>query len=163
MPGKWSKYKATLPKAPVDSSFLEKVNASKAEFRQQIGDNINLLGEEYDSIRAKKETLEEEIKELNVKIEALVQMVVERCESEGLTMVRLNSGTSLSLKDDPYSQVVDKDAFLDWIKKTNREALLSVHYQTMNSLVKEFLEEGQDPPPGIKVYIKTGLTRRSVR
>jgi hypothetical protein len=78
-------------------------------------------------------------------------------------MFRLQDGTSLSLKDDPYPQVIDRDAFHKWVHEQSKEDLFSVHYQTMASLVKEYLEDGQPTPPGIKVFIKTGITRRSAR
>ena len=73
---------------------------------------------------------------------------------------KLESGDGLYIQDKPYSQVVDKTEWLKWIRETGQEDLLSVHYQTMNSLVANRLQQGQDVPPGVKAFIKTSIMRR---
>lgn len=89
--------------------------------------------------------------------------MIKAMEADGTNMFRLDSGESLSIKDEPYTSVEDKPAFMKWLHETEQDDLLSVHYQTMNSMVKERLESGRNVPPGLKVFIKQSITRRKAR
>lgn len=190
MPGKWSGLKGTVPSAPVDQDFQQKVNLAVIKVR--IDDDIrasDVTGpvdtyEDYPEqftpfklntltktakarlfckIRDHKDQLETQVKELNVDLEALSQLLVHEMEGEGLDLFRLDSGDSLSIKDEPYCSVADKNIFINWIKDSRMEDLLTVHYQTLSAMTKQRLESGKPAPPGIKVFMKSSITRRRAR
>lgn len=160
MPGKWSGLKDTVEKMPVESEFQNKVNAEKTAYLQ------NSTAEKarvFCFLRDQKDKLESEIRELNVKLEALSQLMIEELEANGTDLFRLDSGDTLSIKDEPYVSVQDRSMFLSWIKATDQEDLLTVNYMTLSSMTKKRLVEGLSEPPGLKVFIKQSITRRKGR
>src|SRR5262245_23258895 len=164
--GKWSWLRGKFPKFNAeDADHGVRIQLAKDAIRAELSEkklafDLGNLGDYYAKERRNKDNKEDELSDINLKIEALTQMIVEGLENQSLVQYRLESGASISMKDDAYSKVEDNDKWFKWIRETNREHLLSVHYQTMNSLVKEMLEDGKTPPPGIKVFLKTGLTLR---
>lgn len=149
-----------MPPAPTEPDFQGKVDVWKQEYQDF---STSEKAREYCKIRAEKDKLEDDIKKLNSKLEALSQQMIDAMEREGTNMFRLDTGESLSIKDEPYTSVQDKVAWLQWIKDEGLEDLLSVHYQTMNSMVKNRLETGMNLPPGLKLFIKSSITRRNAR
>ena len=162
MPGKWSGLKTALPKAPIEEGFQSSVNLQKQEYIDK-GLTRADQGREFCLLREKKDTHEEEIRKINVKLEALSQLLIPALESDGMDMFRLETGESLSIKDEPYASVENKPMFLNWIKSSGLEDLLTVHYQTMSAMVKERLQKGMQVPPGLKVFIKQSIVRRKGR
>jgi predicted acyl esterase len=165
MPGKWSAYKDTLPRLDGnDPSYQERVNERKQAFsvdpRTQGKPSLGLLGDWYNQKRLEKDALNEQLSDVNLELEALTQILVDKLEETGLTQVRLTDGSTLSLKDEPYTKVTDRETFVAWIKSQGLDALLSVNYMSANSLVKERLMAGEPAPDGVDVFLKTSLTRR---
>ncbi len=160
MPGKWSSLKGSYPSAPVDMDFQARVNTVKQGLQAT---SKTERARKFCELRDAKDELEAQIKEINTNLEALSQLMILEMETAGETLFRLDSGDSLSIKDEPYSSVVDKDAFINYIEKSGQKDLLTVHYMTMNSMVKERLQNGQEPPPGIKVYVRQSIMRRRGR
>lgn len=167
MPGKWSGLRGAVEKAPVDLDFQGKVNVSKTALawdeKESRARKTAELARLFCERRDKKDQLEASIKELNVELEALSQMMIAAMEKEGTDMFRLDSGDSLSIKDEPYCSVAEKQTFIAWVKETNQEDLLTVHYQTLSGITKTMLKEGRSAPPGIKVFLKQSITRRRSR
>jgi hypothetical protein len=123
------------------------------------------LGEAYDEVRQEKEALEHAVGELNVQLEALTQLLVERLEDAGLTSIKLETGGSFLLMDTPYASVKDKQKCREWFEQHDQRELLNVHTSTLNAFIKSRLETGEDPDAieqelGVKIFMKTGLTRR---
>jgi hypothetical protein len=156
--GKYSHLRGELEPVPQDPSYQSQVDKAKHQYN---GLSVGKLGEAYGKHYLANKQLEAEIHQENLELEALRQMLVDAMTADGLDMVRLGDGSSLSMKDEPYSSVENRAAFHQWIKESGREHLLTVNYQSMNSLVKDLLLDGQPPPPGLKAFIKTSLTRRS--
>lgn len=191
MAGKWSGLRGAVPTAPIDADFQGRINAAKSEPRyilpngefrlsEIIALNPNFdpngehefsfdrlqkveKGRRYCAVRDEKDELEERIKKLNVELEALSQLLITDMEREGTDLFRLQTGESLSIKDEPYVSIANKDVFLGWIKQNNMEDLLTVHYMTMSSMTKDRLVQGLEPPPGLKVFLKQSITRRRAR
>jgi hypothetical protein len=190
--GKWSSLKGAVPSAPVDSDFQGRVNAAKSETRFRTTDgheytvaemmeqNIVLQAEDvvefslerltpqelavrFCKLRDEKDALEAQEKKLNLQLEAIQQLMIPKMEQSGMDLFRLTSGDSLSIKDEPYVSIADKGTFLNWIKSSGQEDLLTVHYMTMSAMTKERLQNGQEAPPGLKVFLKQSLTRRRAR
>ena len=91
------------------------------------------------------------------------QTLVDGFEAEDYTNLKLGNGVSLSIKDDVYSYLKDKPAFHAWIRENGLEDLFSVNYQTMSSMVKTKLIDGEPIPPGIEPYFKQSITVRGVK
>lgn len=177
MPGKWSRLKGQVPLAPVEQGWQDKVNAAKSQPKvvETNDGDLQILSppliqlskvekaRRYCELRDQKDRLEDQISDINVSLEALSQLMIAEMENEGTDLFRLDSGDSLSIKDEPYSSVNERPKFIEWINSTNQQDLLSVNYQTMNSMVKNRLEQGLSAPPGIKVFLKQSITRRRAR
>jgi hypothetical protein len=155
--GKYTHLRGELDPAPQDQTWQQRINVKKSKFN---GVGLGALGEAYNKKREQKERLEEDLGDVNTELEALSQLMLSKMEDDGLQNVRLADGSTIYINDRPYCQVQSQEDFLRWIRETQREELLSVHYQKMNSLVSELLIEGQPPPPGIKAFLKTSLGRR---
>ncbi len=155
--GKYASLRDTLDPMPQDQTWQTRINVRKSHYN---GLNVAKLGEEYNKVRAQKEKLKAELEQVNTEEEALQQLIISGLEESGFDKVVLTDGTSLSLQDTPFSQIQNRESFLNWIRQSGKEHLLTVNYQTMNSMVKELLLAGQPTPPGVKAFIKTSLYRR---
>jgi hypothetical protein len=156
--GKYTKLRGKLPAFPVDKTWQEKINAFKQKFlgtRSAENANARMLSLQFATREKKKDDLEAAIKKLNVEIEALSQMIVESLEGEQFQQIDLSSGESISIKDTPYSSVIDRKKLFAWIKETHSADLLSVNTQTLNGLNNDRLLAGQPAVPGTKVFMKT--------
>lgn len=166
--GKWSAFKQSLPAKVEDQTYQATVNQAKLKLilkAEEEGRDLDLgyIGDLYGKAREEKEKIEAELSGCNLIITALEQMTLERFDAQKMDMFRLDDGSSVSRKDDVYTSVEDQEKFLAWIDKTGKRSLLSVHYQTMNSLAKQMLENNEELPPGIKAFFKQGLTFRRAK
>jgi hypothetical protein len=165
--GKYSGFKSQLTKVEVEPDYQSKVNLMKDEVKGELlasGKQVTVksLGIVYAKARAEKARLNALIKAQQIIVEATQQELIEMMESQDYTSVKLEGGVSISIKDDVYSSVKDKPAFMSWISENDMEDLLSVNYQTMNSLVKSRLIDGQPVPAGIEPYFKQSIMIRGV-
>lgn len=158
MPGKYTGLKSSLQSAPVDPSYQMKVDGKKAELNMATM-TAGQLAEMYAKADDEKDRLEVLVKEQNLLLEAISQQMVKDLETDGLGKVTLASGDTFYIKDTPYCSVEDRVKWLAYIRETNQEELLSVHYQTMNGMVSEMLLKGKPIPPGIKAFINSKITR----
>lgn len=168
MPGKYSHLKSSMTKFHGELEYQERVNYMKDRIKSELraGDypvNPKTLGPIYAKARREKARLEALIKEQNLIIAALDQELVDMLEAQDFTQVRLNGGISLTIKDDVYCTVKDKQAFLTWIDEQGLTDLLSVNYQTMAAMVKTNLIAGEPVPPGIDTYFKQSITMRGAK
>jgi len=166
--GKWSNLKSELTKFEPEPTYQEKVTTKKVEIKsailacdEKIGPNS--IGQVLINARMEKTRLETLVKEQNLVIAAMEQELIDYLEGGDLLLVRLNNGVTLSINDDIYCQVSDKEAFHQWIRKNHLEDLFSVHYQTMASMVKERLNSDEDAPPGITPYFKQSIRVRGIK
>lgn len=157
--GKYSHLKERFGPAPVtDQKWQNKVDELKNSLQYQ--QDPAQLSIEFRRLKDEKEALEAKIRELNVAIAAHDIALAAWLEEAGLTQFKTDDGDTLFIKDEPYTSVEDREKWMGWIQETKQEALLSVNYMTMNSIVKDRLQQGQPVPPGLKVYIKTGINIR---
>jgi hypothetical protein len=168
LPGKYSHLKSSLTKFSGEPGYQEKVNAKKEEIievlkKQERPASLTNLGALMVESRITKAQLEKQVKDENLIIAALDQLLVDKMEGEDYTNLKLGNGISLSIKDDVYATVKDKPKFNEWVRETDQEDLFTVNYQTMSSLVKNNLINGEELPPGIDVYFKQSITVRGVK
>jgi hypothetical protein len=156
--GKWTWIREKLPKFQDPESGSEKFQKAKQEIESRnlsLGDLVEL----YRELRDEKDALEDKVKELNPSIGAAVLLINDKMEQQGITSVRMKDGGSVSEDIQPYVSLADSDAFIQWVYETNKQEMLTMHYQRMASLVKEYLEQGMPAPPGVNVYYKQGLRK----
>lgn len=165
--GKWAKYRGQLEPFVGAPEWHAKVEAEMRrvldEADEARGANPGWLGRQYVEVRREKERAKAELKEINVREEALVRLLNTAMEDDELNRVELADGVSLTLSDEPYPGVEDRQKLFAYIKRTGQTALLSVHFQTLRALVKAELESGRPAPPGVKIWLKTGIRPRGLR
>lgn len=165
--GKYSGLKGKLPAFEPDKKWQDKINDVKKQIIGEVDDvtfaNPNWLARRYVNLRLEKQELSEQLSELNTQIEALVQMLTERFDTDGTSTLKLSDGVSLSLKDEPYPVVKDSYALRGWIESTGQTAMLTLPTQTLKGFVKMALEQGSELPPGVEVFLKTGLSCRGLK
>ena len=166
--GKYSNLKSELTGFSNDPSYQERIDNEKEKVRSEIEETdrpltITNFGMTLVEAKLEKKRLEELVKEQNLRIEALNQLLVDRLEAEDYGTFKLNNGVSFSIKDDVYCGVTDKVSFHNWIRENDLEDLFSVHYQTMASMTKERLIKGEEVPPGITPYFKQSITVRGIK
>jgi hypothetical protein len=157
--GKYTQLKNQLQRFVPEGDWQAKVDVVKQRLRA-ASSNPAFWGEDFKASRAHKDKLEAEVKELNTELEACSQLLLEWMESHELTRMDLASGGSLWIKDDPYVKVNDPPALLKWIRAKKMGGLLTIHWQTLNSIVKEDLVAGKKLPPGVDAWMKTTVRLR---
>lgn len=168
MPGKYSHLKGQLTKFTNELDYQDRVNDEKNKIREFLSSrgrscSAANFGEVLIESRREKDRLEELEKEQNLRIEALNQILVELLEGEDYTSLKMTNGVSLTIKDDVYANVENKEIFYNWIEEQGLDDLFSVNYQTMASMVKTKLIDGLPIPPGIKTYFKQSITVRGAK
>jgi hypothetical protein len=162
MAGKYSHLKKTLTRFTGVPEYQERVNNMKDEIHAQLAAedrpiSVKTIGEIYVKARQEKERLEDLEKAQNLIIETTNQMLVDLLEGLDASSVKLRNNITISMKDDVYVTVNDKEAFYKWIHEESLEDLLTVNYQTMAAMVKNKLIEAQPIPPGIDTYFKASI------
>lgn len=122
---------------------------SKLELCQEVDDTDN-----------EKDQIESRLKAVNTKREALNQLLLAILEDAGDTKISNAYGT-FYIQDEPYTRVEDKRQYLAWIHEEQMEELLAVPWQSTNAQTKDRLQKGKNPPPGLKIFIKSTVRRRN--
>jgi hypothetical protein len=151
--GKWSGLKDKFTAFVQDPTYQQKVDLEKKTLAKL---SRVLRCAKYAAFKRLKEAAEDEIEKLNVKLEALSQLLVDDLEGEAETKITNDTGT-FSIKDEPYPSVKDKLAFHAWVRSSGQEEILTVNYMTMSAIVKAKIEAGEEIPPGVDVFIKTSI------
>jgi hypothetical protein len=165
--GKWDYLRSKYPKVPVDADYQQKVDAILDTVAE--GYNLKLrdlpdadLKNVYVEKRAELDGLNAQVKTLTLEIEAITRLMVEHMEEEGQSNITFEDGISIGHSVEPYPFVEDQSKLLQWVKDNKMEAMLTLNYQTMSSLVKERLEgKVNEPlPDGVNVFMKDKLSCR---
>lgn len=159
-PRKWESFKGTLPKFEGgEPDYITKVNKLKEDLLEQFTKTVDFADFIGKNIR-RKEELEEELKEINLNIEAAQQILVDRFENDGMQSLRLSTGELFYLHEEPYSKVEDKALVNNWFEENNMGEMRTVNWQSLNAIVKERLEHSQPVPEGVSVFMKTVVKMR---
>lgn len=165
--GKYTQLKGQLTKFSGEPDYQSRVNSEKDRIKEALTEcgeshSVKNFGMFLIKAKVEKAALEAKIKEQNLTIEAMNQILVEMLEAETMSSFKLENAVSISIKDDVYCSISDKPAFYDWIKQSGLEDLFTVNYQTMSSMVKRKLIDGEEVPPGISSFFKQSITVRGV-
>lgn len=162
----------------MDDSFKYLVDILKRETggKQHAAE----FGRVYAELRSIKDMISSWESDVNLLLEAYQWLMIEQMEVEGLTAMRLANGQPVSTFDEPYAQVVDKEAFRRWCMTPADECMvcgrntsdheherhevhpgggleraMSLPWSTTNALTKERLLAGEEEPDGVTCFAKT--------
>lgn len=159
--GKYAKVIDALPKFPhTDLEQQERVNLIKAKLTADLPRQAATYAQLFAQLRNEKDALEDELSDLNTKIEAVSQLLVDQYEAEGTHAIKLETGHSVTVQNEPYAQVQDRDTFRTWCIEAGLERSLMLPWQTTNALTKERLLAGLPEPDGVAIYSKPKLVLR---
>lgn len=108
-----------------------------------------------------KDRLEEKIRGLNVAIEAYTRLILDRLENDGETSFKIEDGTNTYIQDDVYVSVKDKEALYKWVRENKLEDLFTINYQTLSSMIKTKVIDGEEIPPGVETFFKSKIAQRA--
>lgn len=147
------------------------------DFKRQA----SALAQTYMRLRARKDVLKATLSSVQLRLDALMQLIVDQYLVEDATSIKLSGGVNyednlkavlgevervpiqsivlpteptVRLQFEPYTQVVDKPLNRQWAESMGLKDQLSIHWQTLNFHTKERLEHGEPDPDGVKVYAK---------
>jgi hypothetical protein len=176
--GKWAQLKDKYPALPADHRFADeggsdyqaKIDAVKAQLTDQT---IVQLGEAFIGLRAERDTAEEALKNVNIQLAAVEQLMLTTMEDQGLSSFRITTGQNFIINDSPHTTVKDRAANRQWFIDHGLTDVLSVPWQTQNAMVKGILEdplEGdpnrpgevrpKEMPAGIEIYMRSSIQLR---
>lgn len=165
------KYAHVIDKLPrtfnLEGNYQERVTQTITVFYKtaiEAGHTLDAttLAEIYVEARKERDSIDDELKEANLKLEAVEQMLANEYEHIGITTLKLAGGESVRTQLEPHAVVKDKEVFRQWCVKNGYENMMSLPWPTTNSIVKERLLEGEKEPDGVeaialpKVIFKKG-------
>lgn len=176
MPGKYEQFRKQYPKAPIEATAFDKINAvldapaypapgtleQIDQTRVRDLDNTQLC-DMYITVRKEMDDLEGKLSVLEVKKAALTYLFTNRFEEDDVTSMKFANGVTLGESVEPLPNVKDRTALTNWIKATGQEELLTINHQTLASITKQALLEGNPVPDGVEVYMKQKLTARGLK
>lgn len=118
------------------------------------------LAREWADLRYVKDDLEKKLKDVETQLDAFTQMMVDQYEVEGIDKLHLDTGEAPRVQYEPYASVEDSDAFRKWCLEHGYERSLQLPWQTRTSIAKEHLLNGEDLPPGLKVWNKPKIVKQ---
>jgi len=155
---KWEHFKGVLPQYREEDNPERQVLID--EIRSGLADKTNEeIAVLMRDAKYRKDELEAKVSAINLELDAY-QILVYRFENSTVQSLRLSTGELIYMKDEPYSKVVDKEANNIWIIENGMDELRSVQWGTLNSIVKQRMDNGESTPAGVEVYLKTQVVMR---
>ena len=155
--GKYTTLASSFAAKPEAIGFQDRVDKAKTEIHATT--QIELANRLI-AIREEKQDAKEILSEVNVRLSAVEQMLIDAFEEGGVTSLKLESGASVSTQIRPWVRVEDRRAFHLWCLDNGFADALALPWQTTNSLVSERLIDGLPEPEGITTYKQTSVVVR---
>lgn len=160
------KYADVIDKLPkllgTEPTYQAKVNFVKELIEQETGFQryASALALRYNVVRAEKEELEEQLSQINLRLEAISQLMINQYEVEATSRIVLTDGYSISTQPEPHAVVEDKEVFRVWCIDMGLGNELMLPWPKTNSITKERLLNGDPEPAGVRAYTRTKIVRR---
>ncbi len=158
MAGKYAHLVDRLPKlVPADAKYQDKIEAIKKEVLLEHGHTwlpASTLAKDYTDIRIEIDVIEDMLSKVNLRLEAITQMMINQFEVEDVSSLRI-TGATIRTQIEPYATVKDKVAFRKWCVENGLEDSLTLPWPSTNSITKQRLLEGLPEPDGIEAFQKT--------
>lgn len=157
--GKYDAIVDDLPRLPIqmeEPNYRAKVDAKMKEIYAEVGEALSAgaVAELYKAARLEKEALEKQLYDTNLELNAIVEMLTDRYEIDGITSLKLASGERVSIQYEPHAVVEDKEKIWNWCKENGYEREMQLAWGTLNAITKERLLAGQSEPEGVRAYTK---------
>lgn len=155
--GKYAEITDRLPTwQQEEPTYQAKVDAKKREIYEEIGDALSSasIAILYKRIRQDKEAAEKILYDINIEMNAITQMLVDRYEIDEITSMKLETGDSVSIHYEPYAVVEDKEKIWEWCRANGYEREMQLSWNTLNAITKERLIQGQPEPDGVRAYTR---------
>ena len=152
------KYKGlTLPRSlGVKPSAFEKIEALKRailadpDFRR----HASVIAQAFTEVRAEKEAAKAALSEATERETALILLMVEQFEIEGISDMGIAGVGKIRVQPEPHAVIFDKEAFRLWCLKNGYEQSMHLAWGTANKDVKEMLIAGQPEPDGVTTFMR---------
>lgn len=159
--GKYAHIIDSLPRMlGTEPDYQQKVQAVKdamlldPDYQQ----HASWLAREYAGLRDEKARAEEAVKEVNLRLEAVSQMLFDQYEVEHVTTLTVD-GRPVSVRLVPYASVEDKEAFRLWCTQdADLSRKMTLPWTTTNKLASDMLLAGEELPPGVTIFAKQRFT-----
>jgi hypothetical protein len=121
------------------------------------------LAKYFRMLRTAKDAMGEVESEINIRLEALTQMLVKSHDEDetgwGMygapaSTVRMSDGGAVRIEYEPTGKVEDPRKFRTWCVENGLEDSLMLWPSTTQAIVKERLLDGKETPDGIKAYAR---------
>lgn len=156
--GKYDRIINSLPRLlGTEPAYQIRVQAVKDEMLKELPNHASAFARSYAEIRAEKDEADDVLSEINLRLEAVSQLMAEAFEVEGTTKLTLDTGQTVSTYYEPAGRVVDKEAFRLWCIENGLERSLQLWPSTMVSLLKERLLAGEDAPAGVEAHARRAI------
>jgi len=159
--GKWTAMmrEMRLDPMPIEGGekYQVRINKAKTEF---AGQTSTALAATFRRLRDERDALEETRSALDCRIKATEQLITDAYDAEGIEKVDLTGGVSVATEVEPYASTEDPEAVRAWAIERGLGGKMSLPWQTLNSEVKEMLLNGEAPPPGVKLFVRTKVALR---
>lgn len=162
MAGKYAQVVARLQRLSEEPTYQAKVNAVKAAIvaEEEYKPHASHLAQRYADKRIEKEAIEEVLSQCQLELTAIEQLMIDQYEVEGTSSLRLEDGPSIGVQPEPYAQVADRERYYKWCIDEGLGPQMQLPWQTTNSLTKERLLNGEEPPPGVTAFVRTKIVMR---
>ena len=158
MASKWAKIIAKLPRyLGTEPDYQTKVDALKQEILKEEPKSASHFAQQYASVRKEKDELKNKLSEVQVRLEAYTQLLIQQYEDEDISNLRLASGESVTTMPEPYCVIENRDEFRDWCINHGYQTLMTLPWQTANSELKDRLTRGENEMPGTRAYFRTKI------
>lgn len=157
-----SKYAGVIGTLPKQEIVLDPFQERVQQEKMTLPTDPVALAEEYARVRAAKDDLEAAISPLNLRLEALTQMLVADQEAGanaawgaygvGENSLRLASGATIRIQHEPTGKVVDPDAYRQWCVENGYASRMQLWPSVTNAIVKERLLTGEPLPEGTAAF-----------
>lgn len=155
--GKYSSVTPRLPQYQQESSYQDKVNEEKDKVLDGMANTSSAaLVHKFVALRGEIDGLKAQLKEHNLTLEALSQLIADTFDDEDVTSLKI-PGASVRVQVEPYAQVQDKEVFREWCLIHGLAESLMLPWQTTNSITKERLLAGKPEPDGVEAFQKNKL------
>lgn len=174
--GKWGHLVGVLPKLNTRTERFDEQDALRDQiindYKAENGGQpppTSFLVDQYLALRDAKDAVKSQLSDIQLELDTLTNMIEQRYEDEGLQKVTASDGAAVGMHYEPYAQVTDNDAMVEWAKKNGLERKLTLLWPTVNSEVKAALESGTavydgeklvGGPDGVSVYMITKFQKR---
>ena len=139
-----------------EPTYQAKVDAKKKEIADELGEALTSpsMALLYRNLRQEKEELERTLYDINIDLNAITQMLVDRYEIDGITGTTLDTGERVDIRYEPYAVVEDKEKIWNWCRENGYEREMQLSWNTLNAIMKERLLKGEPEPDGVRAYTR---------